>query len=102
MKAKETICPKTFVLTAVDPTGIGTEKGGNYAPRLHSLDGKRMGLVWNTKPNGDVLLDGGWEDSPGAIPDIESGPLVHIDPGGSNIVWDPTCQGTIGSHSRRG
>jgi hypothetical protein len=27
------------------------------APRQKTLDGKRIGLVWNQKPNGDILLD---------------------------------------------
>jgi hypothetical protein len=26
------------------------------APRLDTLNGKVMGILWNTKPNGDILL----------------------------------------------
>ena len=49
--------PGDIELEIVNPTGIGTEKVKTYAPRLSSLAGKTLGLVWNTKPNGDVLLE---------------------------------------------
>ena len=46
-----------LLLNVMDPTGIASEKQMNYAPRLPTLEEKTVGLVWNTKPNGDLLLD---------------------------------------------
>ncbi len=43
-------------LEVLNPEGTIVEKGTKLAPRLKTLDGKRIGLVWNGKPNGDVLL----------------------------------------------
>lgn len=40
------------------PTGIAiTEKFRNFAPRIKSFEGKRIGLQWNGKPNGDFFLN---------------------------------------------
>ena len=40
------------------PTGVAiTKKYLNISPRLDTLDGKRVGLLWNGKPNGDVFLN---------------------------------------------
>jgi len=44
------------VLEVCNPEGALAEKGTKLAPRLKTLEGKRIGLVWNGKPNGDVLL----------------------------------------------
>lgn len=40
----------------LDPTGEGAAQQGALAPRLPALRGKRMGVLWNEKPNGDVVL----------------------------------------------
>ncbi len=47
---------KKVELEVLNPEGRILEKGTKLAPRLASLDGKRIGMVWNGKPNGDVLL----------------------------------------------
>ncbi len=40
------------------PTSIEiTQKIATFAPRLNNLDGKRIGLLWNSKPNGDFILN---------------------------------------------
>ena len=40
------------------PTGaVIAEKITNFAPRIDSFDGKRIGLLWNSKPNGDFYLN---------------------------------------------
>jgi len=40
----------------LDPTGVSAGQEGAPAPRLPDLRGKRMGVLWNEKPNGDVIL----------------------------------------------
>lgn len=41
-----------------DPTGAVMAEGiTNFAPRIDSFNGKRIGLLWNSKPNGDVYLN---------------------------------------------
>ena len=45
------------MLEVLDPTGVEVEKTKKLAPRPDTLEGKRIGLIWNTKPNADVLLD---------------------------------------------
>lgn len=45
-------------ITAYWPTGKEVAQELNkYAPRLNSLDGKRIGFLWNSKPNGDIFLN---------------------------------------------
>ena len=40
------------------PTGIEiTQKINTFAPRINSFEGKRIGLLWNSKPNGDFFLN---------------------------------------------
>ena len=40
------------------PTGAEiTEKLNPFAPRLSTFEGKRIGLLWNSKPNGDFFLN---------------------------------------------
>jgi hypothetical protein len=38
------------------PMATGRVTKAEGAPGLKTLDGKRVGLFWNTKPNGDVFL----------------------------------------------
>ena len=40
----------------LDPVAPGKLKQVQLAPRIKILSGKRLGLFWNRKPNGDVLL----------------------------------------------
>ena len=40
------------------PTGVAvTKKYLDISRRVDTLDGKRIGLLWNGKPNGDVFLN---------------------------------------------
>ena len=40
------------------PTGsVMAEKITNFAQRIGSFEGKRIGLLWNSKPNGDFFLN---------------------------------------------
>jgi hypothetical protein len=39
------------------PTGVEmVEKATKFAPRINTFSGKRIGLMWNCKPNGDFYL----------------------------------------------
>ena len=38
------------------PTARAKARDVPIAPRLDDLNGKVLGLLWNTKPNGDILL----------------------------------------------
>ena len=41
-----------------NPTGVVmAERITNFSPRIDSFDGKRIGLLWNSKPNGDFYLN---------------------------------------------
>lgn len=41
-----------------NPTGvIMAERITNFSPRIDSFEGKRIGLLWNSKPNGDHFLN---------------------------------------------
>jgi len=43
--------------TVYCPTSVAiTEKYFSITPRIGTFDGKKVGLLWNSKPNGDVLL----------------------------------------------
>ena len=44
------------VITVLDPTGRAVSKEFRRAPRLADLNRKVLGLLWNGKPNGDILL----------------------------------------------
>ena len=44
-------------LEVLNPEGKIVKKGKALAPRLETLEGKKIGLVWNGKPNGDKLLN---------------------------------------------
>ncbi len=40
------------------PTGTEvTQELNKFAPRINSFSGKRIGLLWNSKPNGDFFLN---------------------------------------------
>lgn len=40
------------------PTGAEiTRKLNTFAPRINTFEGKRVGLLWNSKPNGDFFLN---------------------------------------------
>ena len=40
----------------IEPTGRVIEVLGGAAPRLDTLKGKRVGVLWNKRPQGDMSL----------------------------------------------
>jgi len=44
-------------LTVLDPTAKPTRKEFKMAVRPDKLEGKVLGLIWNDKPSGDILLN---------------------------------------------
>ncbi len=44
-------------LEVFSPVGIADIKPVKPAPRLNTLEGKKIGLIWNVKPGGQYLLD---------------------------------------------
>jgi len=49
---------KKKMIRVYDPTNVAViEKHLDFAPRINSFDGKRVGLLWNGKPNGDFYLN---------------------------------------------
>lgn len=43
--------------TVLDPTGKTRSSHYSVAPRLDDLKGRVLGILWNGKPNGDILLE---------------------------------------------
>ena len=43
-------------IAILDPTARPRAKGVPTAPRVDDLNGKVLGILWNRKPNGDILL----------------------------------------------
>ncbi|MFC1909143.1 hypothetical protein ACFLXD_04735 [Chloroflexota bacterium] len=43
-------------ITVLDPTAKSGAKELPIAPRVNELNDKRIGFLWNGKPNGDILL----------------------------------------------
>ncbi|MFC1945141.1 hypothetical protein ACFLWF_00130 [Chloroflexota bacterium] len=43
-------------IRVLDPTAHANIVESQTATRLTTLDGKVLGLIWNSKPNGDMLL----------------------------------------------
>ena len=49
---------KSRTIQVYNPTGaVMAEEITNFSPRIDSFDGKRIGLLWNSKPNGDHYLN---------------------------------------------
>jgi len=46
----------TKTITVLDPTSTHGGKEISTAPRVNDLNNKVVGFLWNTKPNGDLLL----------------------------------------------
>ena len=44
-------------ITVLDPTGRAGSKEFSPAPRSGGLEGRILGILWNGKPNGDILLE---------------------------------------------
>ncbi len=43
-------------IVVLDPTAVGRAQERPLAPRPETLEGKRIGLLWNGKSNADVFL----------------------------------------------
>ena len=49
---------KMKIIRAYDPTSVAViEEHLDFAPRIDSFEGKRIGLLWNGKPNGNFYLN---------------------------------------------
>ena len=46
----------TKTIAVLDPTVKARKQEVSTAPRVHDLNGKVIGFLWNEKPNGDFLL----------------------------------------------
>ncbi len=46
----------TKTIVVLDPTVTHAGKKIPIAPRVHDLNDKVVGFLWNSKPNGDLLL----------------------------------------------
>ena len=69
------------------PTGVTiAKKYLDIAPRVDTLEGKRIGLLWNGKPNGDVFLNRVAELLEKNYKDIEIIKFWEVDPGGTALV----------------
>ncbi len=44
-------------LEVFSPVGVADIKPLMPSPRLSTLEGKKIGLIWNAKPGGEYLLD---------------------------------------------
>ena len=44
-------------LEVLSPVGVADIKPVMPAPRLNTLEGKKIGMIWNAKPGGEYLLD---------------------------------------------
>lgn len=44
-------------LEVLNPVGVADIKPVMPAPRLNTLEGKKIGMIWNAKPGGEYLLD---------------------------------------------
>ena len=46
----------TGTIVVLDPTAKPRELRHEMAPRLPDLRGRKVGFLWNSKPNGDILF----------------------------------------------
>ncbi|MFC1910041.1 hypothetical protein ACFLXC_01955 [Chloroflexota bacterium] len=66
------------------PAGVPVrEKISNFPPRIESFHGKRVGLLWNSKPNGDFYLRRVAEILKAEFSDIEIIKFWEVDPRGT-------------------
>ena len=47
----------TKTIAVLNPTATANIKDSSTAPHVHDLNGKAIGFLWNSKPNGDLLLN---------------------------------------------
>jgi len=70
--------------TVYCPTSVAiTEKSINFVPRINTFDGKKIGLYWNGKPNGNFFLDRVAELLEKRYRGIEIVKLWEVDPTGT-------------------
>jgi len=60
-----------------------TPELNKFAPRIKNLSGKRIGLLWNSKPNGDLFLNGVAEHLNERYQNIRIIKFWELDPGGT-------------------
>ena len=46
----------TGTIVVLDPTAKPRELRHELAPRLPDMRGRKIGFLWNSKPNGDILF----------------------------------------------
>jgi hypothetical protein len=61
-------------LTLLDPT-LAAGKSTTLSPRLSTLSGKTIGVIWNGRPPGDVLFDHMYEVLQAKY-DVRRGPFI--------------------------
>ena len=72
--------------TVYCPTSVPiTEKYLDITPRVDTLEGKRVGLWWNGKPNGDVFLNRVAELLEKNYKNIEIIKFWEVDPEGTAV-----------------
>jgi hypothetical protein len=77
------VAAKDGVYEVVSPLGKSTVKIVPPSPRLSSLEGKKIGFVWNVFENGDTLAN--------ALADLLGKRFKHIEsvklPSGKGLKW---------------
>jgi hypothetical protein len=69
------------------PTGVTvTKKYLDISPRVDTLEGKRVGLLWNGKPNGDLFLNRVAELLENKYKGIETIKFWEVDPERTALV----------------
>ena len=67
-----------------NPTSVAaTEKSPDFTARINAFDGKRVGLLWNGKPNGDFFLNRVAELLEKKCKGIKIIKFWEVDPGGT-------------------
>ena len=78
---------KTQEINVYCPTGeVITKEYSEIASRVSTLGGKRIGLLWNGKPNGDIFLNRVAEILEKKHKDIKIIKFYEVDPGGTAFV----------------
>ena len=72
---------KNQVIDVYCPTGaVITKEYSDIASRVSTLEGRRIGLLWNGKPNGDIFLDRVAENLEKRCKDIKIIKFWKVDP----------------------
>ena len=89
------VAAQDSVYEVVSPLGRSTVKIVSPSPRLSSLEGKKIGLVWNVFTNGDILAN--------ALAELLNKRFEHVEsvriPSGKGLKWgsypDPSIKDVI-------